>query len=213
MSKGLGGCALGAADSGGGANAGSSGGSGACDDAGSSGTAVSATGAGVSVWTWTSTEALIVTPDDPVNVPLIGMACSGGHDEMLELDRADKLQNLGLALERSDGDRIAEGIVDPAHLGRRVDHQSLAKKPKIMAVARAEHQPLITERHRLGVFVAGALDDLEGAHQGRTMPKRSRGCTRTDSSCRAARNQAKGKGPGKVPIGTKCVTSPVPVRQ
>lgn len=171
MSKGLGGCALGAADSGGGATAGSGGGSGDCEDAGSSGTAVSATGAGVSVWTWTSTEALTATSDDPVNVPLIGMACSGGHDEMLELDRADKLQNLGRALERSDGDRIAERIVDPAHLDRRVDHQSRAKKPKVVTVARAEHQPVIAERHRLGVFVAGAVNDLEGAHQGGIMPE------------------------------------------
>ena len=70
----------------------------------------------------------------------------------------------GLRRERGDGDRIAERIVDPAHRGGGLDRQLGVQQTQVVAVARPEHQTVVVQRHRLGVFVAGAMDDLERAH-------------------------------------------------
>jgi len=108
---------------------------------------------------------------------------------MLELDRADEFQDQGRAFEGGDGDRIAKWVVDPPDLRGGFDHQAGVEKAKVMAVARPEHQPVVAERHRLGIFVASTVDDLEGAHQGGIMPECPAGCTRADPYCC---NQAKG---------------------
>jgi hypothetical protein len=88
----------------------------------------------------------------------------GRQAEMLQPDGAGKLQQLGSALERREGNRVTERIVDPAHLGRRLDRQSGVKQTKVVAVARPEHQAVLAQCHRCGILVARTMDDLERAH-------------------------------------------------
>ena len=99
------------------------------------------------------------------------------YAEMLELDRADQLQDLRRAVERRDRNRIAKRIVDPTDVGCRFDHQTGVKKSQVVAVPRPEHEPVVTERHLLGIIVTSAVDDLESAHVSGIMPEAARGCT------------------------------------
>ena len=88
----------------------------------------------------------------------------GRQAEMFQADGAGQLQQLRRAVELGDGDRVAERVVDPAHLGGRIDGQAGIEQAQIVAVARPEHQAMLTQRHRGRIFVARAVDDLEGAH-------------------------------------------------
>ena len=88
----------------------------------------------------------------------------GRQAEMFQPDGAGELQQLGRAVELGDGDRVAECVVDPAHLGGGVDGQAGMEQAQIVAVARPEHQAMFAQRHRGRIVVARAVDDLEGAH-------------------------------------------------
>ena len=77
-----------------------------------------------------------------------------GQPEMLEMQRRDD-QQLGRALRELDlRHRVAEHIVHPAHIARRRQRQLRLDQPQVVAVARAQHQPVRPERDRRRIAVA-----------------------------------------------------------
>jgi hypothetical protein len=84
--------------------------------------------------------------------------------KMFQPNGAVELEPLSRAAELGDGNRIAERIVDPAHMGGGVYRQSGMQQAQIVAVARPEHQAMLAQGHWGRIVVARAMVDLEGAH-------------------------------------------------
>ena len=79
--------------------------------------------------------------------------------------------------ERSDGYGIAEYIVAPAYRCRRRKLQIGFNEPKIVTVARAQHQPVIAEPNGTPITVGGRVPHIENGQmnaslRGRIMVRR-----------------------------------------
>lgn len=53
------------------------------------------------------------------------------------------------------------------------------QQAQVVAVARAKHQAIFTQRHRFGIFVTGTVDDFEPTHDGTITTKRAESCPAT----------------------------------
>jgi hypothetical protein len=67
--------------------------------------------------------------------------------------------------EVRDRDAIVEDIVNPAQtLGPRIDVERRLEKPLIVAVARAQHHPVLRQANGLGVGVGRDVFDCQNCH-------------------------------------------------
>ena len=66
--------------------------------------------------------------------------------------------------KRSDRNRIAEHVIDPAHRRGRRDFQAGLDEPKVVTVARPQHEPMIAEPDRAAVTIDGRMTDIENGH-------------------------------------------------
>jgi hypothetical protein len=87
---------------------------------------------------------------------------------MVQFQFGDQAQPVGLLrLRLHVADRIAEHVVRPAGLGGgRADAELGRDQPQIMAVARADHQPVRGEAHRPHIQILGGVDDANARHRG-----------------------------------------------
>ena len=75
-------------------------------------------------------------------------------------------QGVGALVEGRDRDAVAEHVVDPAQPHRlRRDIEAAGQHPQIMAVARAQHDPVLAERHRTVVAINGLVVDGQERHR------------------------------------------------
>jgi hypothetical protein len=86
---------------------------------------------------------------------------------VVEPDVAFEAQLVAWLVEIRHGHAVAEYIVQPAHVGRlwRDTHLRF-KQFLVVAVARPEHQPVLTKRHRPPVAVSRDVADGEQGHCG-----------------------------------------------
>ena len=71
-------------------------------------------------------------------------------------------------VERGDGDRIVEDVVQPAQTRRaRQDVEFRAHQPQIVALARAEHHAMLAELDRFRIAIDRDMPHGEQAHAGR----------------------------------------------
>jgi hypothetical protein len=87
---------------------------------------------------------------------------------MIEVELTDdaQLRRARLLVEGHDGDRIAEDVVQPAHApGLGIDDEARREEAQVVAVARPEHHPVRTERHRIGIAVRRGVPDVQERHR------------------------------------------------
>jgi hypothetical protein len=84
---------------------------------------------------------------------------------MVETDVALEPKFGRLFGETCDGNAVTKDIVDPSHRAwRRIDVDPGFQQPLIEAVARPEHDAVLTEGDRLFVAVGGRVLDSEKRH-------------------------------------------------
>src|SRR5665647_1364394 len=78
----------------------------------------------------------------------------------------DDRQDFGALVEGRDGDAVAEHVMDPAQRHRlRRDLEIVRQHPQIMAVARAQHDAVLAERHRAVVAIFGLVMNRQQRHR------------------------------------------------
>jgi hypothetical protein len=82
-----------------------------------------------------------------------------------DLERADDRQRVGGALEIDQRDRVAEHVVHPAHVARRRQRQFGGHQAQVVAVARAQHQPVLAEGDRARVAIGGGVANGQDPHR------------------------------------------------
>jgi hypothetical protein len=81
-------------------------------------------------------------------------------------ERAGDGQPRRRRLEFDQRDGIAEHVVHPAGDARRRQRQLGRHQPQVVAVARAQHQPVLAEADRARVLVLGGVTDGQKFHRG-----------------------------------------------
>ena len=85
--------------------------------------------------------------------------------DMLERDGALDFETPGLAGEVGNRNAIVEDVVNPAEPVRtRRDLEARMEQPLIVAVARAQHHPMLAEPHRRCIGIGREMSYRENGH-------------------------------------------------
>ena len=77
---------------------------------------------------------------------------------VLDGDGGGECQRRGARLEGRDRDAVVEDVVDPAQRGGlRLDLERARQHAQIVARQRTQHDPVLAERHRVGVAIFGLV--------------------------------------------------------